>query len=456
MIRTEDREQKPAVGEKSSNKKNLCSVFCALLFCILLFPSLSNADNTIEVKGLRHWSTSEYTRVVVDLSAAADFNKGRLSNPERLFLDLKDAKVTKDCPRTFPISDKLLKSVRLGQFNATTVRIVFDLESPDYDFKIFSLEDPARLVIDILPKDPAGEKRIEKDADKNTDTKKPDMKKPDTKKPDIRTEAGLIQKRIVIDPGHGGHDPGAIGPNGLYEKDVVLDIALRVRDMIRKEYPMYEVILTRDTDVFIPLPQRAEIANKVGADFFLSIHANASPNRGARGIETYFLNWTDDEEALRVAARENAISVKEMKKMQSEMDIILASLDRNRKRDDSLKLAGYVHKSLISTMKPQYPRVNDLGIKSALFYVLVGAKMSSALAEVSFISNPDEEKLLSTDSYRQELAHSLVSGINAYFNSIPRQDTASHTPHQKISYNKGMQGSKGYKAGPVKYVRKSR
>ncbi|HEX8947917.1 MAG TPA: N-acetylmuramoyl-L-alanine amidase [Dissulfurispiraceae bacterium] len=408
----------------------------------------------IEVKGLRHWSTPEYTRVVIDLSGATEFTKGKLSNPERLFFDLKNTTIAKECQRSFAVNDKLIKSIRLGQFNANTARIVFDMEASDYDFKAFSLEDPPRFVIDILAKGPS--------SDKKTDTKAPEaqspepVKKPDTKKPEVRTEAGLMQRKIVIDAGHGGHDSGAVGPTGLYEKDVVLDIALKVRDIIQRDYPEWRVILTRDSDVFIPLPRRAQIANENDADFFLSIHANASPNRQARGIETYFLNWTDDEEALRVAARENAISVKEMKKMQSEMDVILASLDRDRKRDDSLKLAGYVQKSLISTIKPHYPKLHDLGVKSALFYVLVGAKMSSALAEVSFISNPEEERLLSTDDYRLELAQSLVAGINTYFSSIPQQRMVSHTPGEKISYNKDASGGRVYKARSAKYVRRIR
>lgn len=398
--------------------------------------------------------------MVIDLSAAADFTKGRLSDPERLFFDIKDSRLAKECPRTFAIGDKVLKSVRLGQFNAATVRIVFDLESSDYDFKIFSLEDPARLVIDILAKDPpvekAGEKKIEKEPEKGTDTKKPEIKKPDTKKPEIKTEAAFIQRRIVIDPGHGGHDPGAVGPTGLYEKDVVLDIAMKMRDMIRKEFPHYDVILTRDTDVFIPLPERAKIANSNSADLFLSVHANASPNRQARGIETYLLNYTDDEEALSVAARENAISLKKMKEVQDELGFIKASLARELKRDDSVKLAGYVQAAMVSTMKQRYPKINDLKVKQAMFYVLVDARMASALAEVSFISNPEEEKLLSGDAYKQELARSLVSGVNAYFNSLPRQHIASHAPHQKISYNKDTQAGKGFKTRPVKYVRKSR
>ncbi|MBI3593141.1 MAG: N-acetylmuramoyl-L-alanine amidase [Nitrospirae bacterium] len=441
-IRDEDKD----IRAKILNHFSLCSLL--FLLCLLSFPSISASEDIVEVKGLRHHETSEYVRVVVDLSGSVEFAKGKLSNPERLFFDLRNAKIPKDLQKNFAINDRRLKTIRLGQFNANTVRIVFDLEVADYDFKIFSLEDPARLIIDIFSKSPADGKK--------PDTKGTDTKDPEAKKKDLNTEAGLLQRRIVIDPGHGGHDPGAVGPNGLYEKNVVLDIALKVRDIIRKEYPAYQVILTRESDVFIPLPERAKIANNNEADFFLSIHANASPNKQARGIETYFLNYTDDEEALRVAARENAISIKKMKQVQSELGIILASLDREKKRDDSLNLAGYIQNALVSTIKPYYPKANNLGVKQALFYVLVDAKMASALAEVSFISNPEEEKLLSDEAYKQKIAYSLVSGINAYFTAAPQQRMASDLPQQKIASGKAAPRPRGYKIKTVKYARRFR
>lgn len=425
-------------------------------YCLLIFPSISNSEDLIEVKGLRHWSTAEYIRVVIDLSGPAEFSKGKLSNPERLFFDIKNAKLIKGIQTNFAINSKSLKTVRVGQFTPNTVRIVFDLETPDYDFKVFSLEDPARLVIEISSKAGTEDKK-----DAKAEAKLEDREQ---KTEDRNIRNNFVSRRVVIDPGHGGHDPGAVGPSGLFEKDVVLDIALKVRDIMKKEYPFYEVVLTRDKDIFIPLKDRAKIANNIGADLFLSIHANASPNRHARGIETYFLNWTDDEEALRVAARENAISLKKMKQVQSELEVILASLDRDRKRDDSIKLAGNIHTSIVSNMKPQFPKVNDLGIKSALFYVLVDAEMASALAEVSFMSNPEEEKLLTDDSYRQQVAYSLVQGINAYFDSAPPQhkvvyrmpqtETGSPASNNKTSLVKKTSDSKKQKVRRAKYARR--
>jgi N-acetylmuramoyl-L-alanine amidase len=430
---------------------------CSLLFVLCFFlPYTSGAEELVEVKGLRHWTTDESTRVVIDLSGPADFTKDILSNPDRLFFDLKNAKVSKDLQKNFEINSQVLKSVRVGQFNATTVRAVFDLETNTYDFKVLNLEDPARLVIDILTKSAAAKKPAPRQDPKPAPkpAPKPEMK-PETR-PDMNTEARLMQRRVVIDPGHGGHDPGAVGPNGLYEKDVVLDIALRARSILRKEYPHYEVVLTRETDVFIPLPKRAALANRINADFFLSVHANASPNRQARGIETYLLNWTNDEQALRVAARENDISLKKMKEVQSELGIILASLERESKRDDSVKLAGFIQKALVAEMRPHYPRVHDLGVKQALFYVLVDAKMPSALAEVAFISNPEEEQLLADESYRQQVARSLVSGINAYFNTAPQPRMASREFREKAASRKVSPPSGAYKVKKVAYTRKVR
>ena len=225
----------------------------------------------------------------------------------------------------------------------------------------------------------------------------------------------------MIDPGHGGHDPGAVGPTGAYEKNVVLDIAIRAKKILNKSYPDYGVVLTRETDVFIPLPKRAAIANKMRSDLFVSVHANASSNRKVRGIETYLLNATTSEEALRTAARENGVSFRKMKQSQNEMDVILTSLASQNKRDESLKLAGNIQKTLVTKVKKRYPQTGNhgVGVKGAPFYVLVGADMPASLVEVSFISNREEEKLLKTEAYRQMLAQSIADGIHKYFSTQP-------------------------------------
>lgn len=364
----------------------------AVMILLILFPSFLTASDNASVKNIRYWSSPDYTRVVVDLTEPVEFLKNSLSNPDRIYFDLKNTSIAKEIKTSLPIGDGILKTVRASQFNNVTVRVVLDIEEIS-DFKSFVIDNPARLVIDLYGK-----------------SKK-------TEKPDI----SYARRRIVIDAGHGGHDPGAVGPKKLYEKDVVLDIALKLKEILMRD-PLNEVFLTREKDVFIPLEERTAIANKKNADLFVSIHANASPRRTAKGIETYLLNWTDDEEANRVAARENAISLKKMKAMNKQMDTvetILSGLMRENKRDESIKLANYIQRSMVSNLDNNYQHVLDLGVKQALFYVLFGAKMPSVLVEVSFISNPLEENLLSQDSYRSEIANAIAEGLNTYITSVP-------------------------------------
>ncbi|MCX8034269.1 MAG: N-acetylmuramoyl-L-alanine amidase [Thermodesulfovibrio sp.] len=363
-------------------------------FFLFIFPiSGVFAEEKLQIRDIRYYEVNNRIRVIIETNGAIEFSRGQLRNPERLFFDLKNYSLNKELKKEFLLNKPLVSKIRIGQFDSNTVRIVFDLLNSEYEFKVIQLEDPFRLVIDIYS-DKGGKDTIkEKEIDKKSKMS--------------------FKRKIVIDPGHGGKDPGAIGPNGLMEKDVVLDVALKVKELM-KDSPNYEIILTRDKDVYIPLNERTEIANRVNAELFISIHANASPNSYARGIETYILNWTDDEESIRVAARENAISVKKMKELKGELGMMLASLEREAKRDDSVKLAGYIHNSMISNLKSSFSR-HDNGVKQALFYVLVGAQMPSCLLEISYISNSEEEKFLSDDLYRLKIAMSIIDGIENYF-----------------------------------------
>ena len=371
------------------------SVFTYGVSLILFFLATSStASEKIDVKGIRYWSSPGYTRVVIDLSSPADFSTNRLSNPDRVYFDLKNSRLKKEIKTALPVGDGLLKAVRAGQYDAQTVRIVLDLEKIK-DFTSFILDDPTRLVIDVNGAEIA--------------------KKPETP---------VVRRRVVIDPGHGGHDPGAVGPSGLYEKNVVLDIALKLKKILLAD-PFNEVFLTRETDRFISLEERTAMANRKNADFFVSIHANANPVRRVKGIETYLLNWTNDDEAMRVAARENKISLKKMREMHRQMDtlgMILNDLSRDSKRNDSIKLANYIQQSMVTTLNNEssYKSI-DLGVKQALFYVLFGARMPSVLVEVSFISNPQEEQLLSDESYRMQIAKAIAKGLNTYTDSAPAE-----------------------------------
>ena len=363
-----------------------------VLAVVVCSPLPVNAAGKAKVKEIRHFSSPDYTRIVIDLSSPAEFSKNRLSNPDRIYFDLKNSSIAKEIKTHLPVGDGIVKTIRASQFNDDTVRLVFDIEEIT-DSKSFIIEDPVRLVIDLYGKGKGTDNRV----------------------------LAVTKKRIVIDAGHGGHDPGAVGPNKLYEKDVVLDIAMKLKRILSAD-PMNEVYLTREKDVFIPLEERTAIANRKNADLFVSIHANASPRKQAKGVETYLLNWTDDEEANRVAARENKISLKKMKEMNRQMDTvgaILSGLMRENKRDESIKLANYIQRSIISGLDDNYGDVPDLGVKQALFYVLFGAKMPSILVEVSFISNPEEEKLLSQDEYRMNIAKAIAEGLHTYTASAP-------------------------------------
>ncbi len=231
----------------------------------------------------------------------------------------------------------------------------------------------------------------------------------------LARQLGLGVKRIVIDAGHGGHDPGTIGRGGLQEKDLVLDVAVRLERLMRSELGA-EVVLTRDTDVFVPLEERTAIANSKGADLFLSIHANSSRNRSARGIETYFLNFAQDPHAEAVAARENAISAATIKDLQN----LVKAITLNSKIDESRDFAQSVQEALVGNLRGADLHVEDRGTRTAPFYVLIGANMPSVLAEIAFVSNPDEERLLKTPDHREKIARSLLEGVRSYLSALNR------------------------------------
>ena len=228
----------------------------------------------------------------------------------------------------------------------------------------------------------------------------------------LARQLGLGISRVVIDAGHGGHDPGARA-NGVNEAELVLDVAGRLRTLLEKQ-PTIEVTMTRGTDVFVPLEQRTAIANRQGADLFLSIHANASRNSKARGVETYFLNFASNPEAEAVAARENSTSGGRMHSLPD----ILRAIALNNKLDESRDFADMVQKSMVSKLSAQNGQIRDLGVKQAPFVVLIGAGMPSVLAEMSFVTNKQEGQLLKTGAYRQAIAQALQDAVLRYQRSL--------------------------------------
>lgn len=372
------------------------------------------------VTGIKHWSNPDYTRIVINLSQKTGYNhrllkKDPLINMEwrRLYIDFSNSNLSPNLQKAIPINDGLLKVARAGQYDPDTVRVVLDIESIE-DFKIFPLSDPYRIVIDItgVKKAPSAPVQPIKDS---SGKEIPQIRQtpagavpPD---PTLIQQLGLKVNTIVLDPGHGGKDPGAVGKNGLKEKDVTLKLARMLKEKLTTDAGA-RIILTRDSDVFIPLEERTAIANSQDADLFVSIHINASPRRAATGIETYILSLSNNEEARRVAARENATSTRSV----SDLEFILNDLIKTAKTNDSARLATVVQDNLVSGLKKKFDRIRSNGVKGAPFYVLVGTKMPAVLVEVSFISNPGEEERLKDEAYLREVVEGIAAGIMHYMN----------------------------------------
>jgi N-acetylmuramoyl-L-alanine amidase len=230
----------------------------------------------------------------------------------------------------------------------------------------------------------------------------------------LSRQLGLGAARIVIDPGHGGHDPGAQS-RGMDEAGLVLDIALRLEQLLL-DTPGVEVLLTRRTSEYVSLEERTAMANRADADLFLSIHANASPNSAARGIETYFLNFAPNAEAEAIAARENAASIRTMRNLND----MVKAIAFNDKVDESRGFAMRVQASLYGQLRKVNNQARSLGVKQAPFQVLIGATMPSILAEISFITNKQEGALLKTEKYRQQIAEALFQGVMRYQQSLKK------------------------------------
>ena len=351
------------------------------------------------VTEIRYWSASDYTRVVIHVDGQVPYTSRLLradpglKTPPRLYIDIESSRLSPSVPSSIPIGDGLLRHARVGQHTVDAVRVVLDIESIERH-KIFSLYDPYRIVIDVT-----GESKAQPPA--------PDRGTPPSLS--LAQQLGLGVKRVVIDPGHGGKDPGAQGPGELAEKHIALSLAKKLRDKLVEELKL-EVILTRQTDVFLHLEDRTGLANAKNADLFVSIHINASRNKELRGISTYILNRATDDEAAKLAAFENAVSTKRI----SDLEKILSDLLLNTKINESTRLARSVQDGMIRTLNPKYNELRDLGVRQAPFYVLIGARMPSIMVECSFISNPVEAKRLASPAYQDMVATGIVNGIRSY------------------------------------------
>ncbi|PIE65679.1 MAG: hypothetical protein CSA26_02705 [Desulfobacterales bacterium] len=410
--------------------------------------SSKSFDRLSYVLPVKYWSSDKYTRIVIMASNPVNYNEVLLGKtkdrPARLYIDFKKSYIEPQYRAPVPIEDGLLKRIRTGQFSPDTVRVVLDIESIE-NYKIFSLPDPFRVVIDVHGKTPPPPsiKNIKRDktvAKHNPQkqgnpqliarTKAKKMLTPDgthkqnklvesvpsNEKLSLAQQLGLGVRTIVIDPGHGGKDPGAMG-YGLKEKDIVLALAKQLAPILRAKLGC-KVILTRETDVFIPLEERTAIANTQNADIFLSLHVNAHPSNKVRGIETYFLNLSTNAEAMRVAAMENATSTHQM----SDLQDILLDIMKNSKITESSRLAQTIHNSIVDAAQNKgYSNIKNLGVKQAPFYVLIGAQMPAILLEVAFITNKKDAKNLKDPLFMKMISQEIVQGVQLYMESTTAQ-----------------------------------
>ncbi len=390
----------------------------------------------VVITGLRVWSNPSYTRIVVDASGETTYTyrflerDPAIEKPRRLYIDFDNSRLGARIQKIIPINDDLLLDARAGQYTADSVRVVIDIKSFK-NYKVFSLRNPFRTIIDVWGREAGGTLVADGGARPRPRIEPPARERPlepvreDPPEPlplgeapgggtvtanDLAKQFALCVGRIIIDPGHGGKDAGAVGYyKHVHEKDVVLEIGKRLARKIKRQLGC-EVIMTRNSDRFLTLEERTAIANTRNADLFISLHTNAHSDRRAYGIETYFLNLATDEDAIRVAARENATSRKNI----SDLQAILNDLMQNAKINESSRLAGHVQKSLHGHLKGKYSHIKNKGVKQAPFYVLLGAQMPAILIETSFISNKRECNRLTNAGYQENLCDAIVGGIRNY------------------------------------------
>jgi N-acetylmuramoyl-L-alanine amidase len=433
------------------------------------------ATQPLQVTAIRFWTLTDVTRVAIETNGDFQYKSDRIPNPDRLFFDLKGARphLGGKGITIKQVGDQLLKRVRIAENVPGVTRVVLDLEGNNVEYTASQLGNPDRLMIELhratgkppatvseVPADPKTPAVVSSGPSDNSpdspsvlkprlvEAPPPSLAKPPQESkavtkiapPDILaanparvtssdgsrslTRAlGLKINRVVIDPGHGGHDQGTASPAGLLEKDLVLDVALRLGKLIEEKMAS-EVVYTRSDDTFIPLEERTAIANRKKADLFISIHANSSPVPRVAGIETYYLNFTTSPDALDVATRENASSNKSVYELQD----LVQTIAKHDKVEESRSLAREVQAALQSFEIRNNPTAKDRGIRKAPFVVLIGAQMPSILAEVGFLSNQKEQTLLTKPEQRQKLAEALYKGIFKYSQTLSHYELAKTVP----------------------------
>jgi len=396
---------------------------------LLLVAAARQSDALAAVRTVRHATTPDTTRLVIECSAPVHYRLRRMAAhtdlgvPPRIYVDFYGSKLTPAVRAGLVLAEGPLVRIRAGEPARGTVRLILDVPGLT-EFGAFPMPDPFRLIIDVrgmrreraaVPEEgpdraaPASAPRPTTGSRLASATAARSGIPPPHRAEPLRPAPHRF--KVVIDPGHGGKDPGAIGVGGTAEKDITLAIALRLQQQLAAE-PDIDVVLTRNADVFLPLEERTARANAERADLFVSIHTNASPNPKLAGVETYYLNNTNDRATIRLAKMENGLtSMTGRTNRDMDTALILSDLIQSYKVQESVELAEHIQRALVAALNTRGESVTDLGVKRGPFYVLVGAGMPCVLAEVSFLTNPHEGARLAERPYQDAVADGLLRGI---------------------------------------------
>ncbi|MGB0007753.1 MAG: N-acetylmuramoyl-L-alanine amidase, partial [Candidatus Sulfotelmatobacter sp.] len=360
------------------------------------------------ITGIRHWSAADSSTVVIDLEDQVQYEAHRLANPDRIYFDLHDTSLAPELEgKTIEIGDGLLARVRVAHPASGMTRVVLETKG-NSNYSVSLEPNPYRLVVQVKRLGADGKSQLNlfpgaSDAQRD----KLAIVVPPPTREDLQLRAHVAKLRIVVDAGHGGWDLGTVGRRGLLEKDLVLEIAQRLGKLLESRLGA-EVILTRNDDNYIPLDERAEMANHSQADLFVSVHANYSDLPSARGVETYYTNSFSAPNAKDLETRAGAASSK------NPMAATLSAADLHDRIEQSRRLAASVQRSLYGTLSAENPGLRDRGVKEASYVVLTETAMPGILAEVSFVSSPTDEQKLRSDGYREQIAEALYRGIARY------------------------------------------
>lgn len=383
-------------------------VSLVLLTGLILSSGIGAQDERVEIYNIRNFTHPSYTRIVIDIGHLREYVFNELPSPDRIYVDIFQARLNPLIQgQNTVVNNSYIQQIRIAQKNQSTVRVVVDLNFKAIkSYHVWHLFDPYRIVIDIYP-------------EKNAAADPPEEKVPQPARPSqdgysLIRQLGLGIETIVLDPGHGGTDPGCMGRSqNLYEKNVVLDVCQRLKKLLTANTDI-NVIMTRDSDIYLPVENRTVIANQKQADLFVSIHANANPNKAFFGIATFFLNFSTDPDVNRIAARENATTQKNI----SEMKDIIEKIAKRSKSLESKELAASIQSSLVQDLSRRYKDIKNLGVRGGPFWVLIGGNMPSVLVEISHLSHSREEQRLRDPGYRQHVAQAIYSGIINYIKSL--------------------------------------